>query len=78
MRIDYTPLDDIDKSLLQQLVDDQIPEGKTIEYKENFNGGAPADKKEFLADVTSFANASGGHIIYGLKAKNGIPVELVE
>jgi hypothetical protein len=31
------------------------------------------DKREFLADIVSFANAAGGDILYGIDAKNGIP-----
>jgi hypothetical protein len=42
------------------LVDNQVSEHKTIEYKEALLGNADGDKKEFLADVSSFANESGG------------------
>jgi len=35
------------------------------------------DKKEFLADVSSFANALGGDLIIGIIEENGIPIELV-
>jgi hypothetical protein len=31
-------------------------------------------KKEFLSDVTSFANASGGDLIYGIEERDGIPI----
>ena len=34
------------------------------------------DKKEFLADVSSFANASGGDLIYGIITDSGIPTKL--
>ena len=44
--------DDIDA-----LVADAVKEGRTIEYKQAMPGGADADRKEFLADVSSFANA---------------------
>jgi Putative DNA-binding domain len=33
-------------------------------------------KKEFLADVSSFANAAGGHLVIGMKEQAGLPVEL--
>lgn len=41
-------------------------EDKTYEFKESLPGGTDKDKKEFLADVTSFANSSGGFLIYGM------------
>lgn len=34
------------------------------------------DKKEFLADVSSFANAAGGYLIYGMRENSGIASEL--
>ena len=54
--------------------DDQVAEGRTIEFKESLPGNADSDKKEFLADVSSFANSVGGHIVYGVREKRGIPV----
>jgi hypothetical protein len=54
------PLEAIEESDLQALVDNQVSEHKTIEYKEALLGNADGDKKEFLADVSSFANESGG------------------
>src|SRR5262249_6841036 len=33
------------------------------------------DKKEFLADVSSCANASGADLIYGVAATDGVPTE---
>ena len=70
------PLETIEESDLQALVDNQVSERKTIEHKEALPGNADGDKKEFLADVSSFANASGGDLIYGISEQSGIPVEL--
>ncbi|OFX41054.1 MAG: hypothetical protein A2X08_16165 [Bacteroidetes bacterium GWA2_32_17] len=56
------------------IVTDKIPENKFLEYKLKFNFLKDEDKKEFLYDVTSFANSEGGIIIYGiseLKDDNG-------
>ena len=69
-------LEAIEESDLQALVDNQVSERKTIEYKEALPGNADGDKKEFLADVSSFANASGGDLIYGIREQSGVPVEL--
>jgi hypothetical protein len=53
------PLESIKESDPQALVDNQVAEHKTIEHKEALPGNADGDKKEFLVDVSSFANASG-------------------
>jgi hypothetical protein len=70
------PLESIQESDLQALVENQVTERKTTEYKEAVPGNADGDKKEFLADVSSFANASGGDLIYGIKEQSGVPIEL--
>lgn len=59
-------IEQITKGDLQSLVDNAVLESKTIEYKKTLVVSSEADKKEFLADVSSFANASGGDIIYGI------------
>ena len=43
-----------------------MKEGYSIEYKQALPGNADEDKKEFLADITSLANARGGYLIYGI------------
>ncbi|HUT28422.1 MAG TPA: ATP-binding protein [Sedimentisphaerales bacterium] len=59
--------DDIEKTEIDFLIGNKIGERKTLEYKERLPGRTDSDKKEFLADISSFANASGGDIIYGVK-----------
>jgi hypothetical protein len=61
---------------LQRLITEEIPEGRTIEYKQKV-GSQDADKKEFLADVTSLANTLGGALYVGIREKNGIPLEIM-
>ena len=63
---------------LQALVDNSVLECKTIEYKQALPSNSDSDKKEFLADVSSFANASGGDLIYGITEdkKTGKPKSL--
>src|SRR5271167_2537268 len=61
--------DQIDSMDLQQLVADRVPEGRELEYKRELPGNADEDKREFLYDVTSLANASGGFLIYGIEEK---------
>jgi len=68
---------DIAEPALLGLVAGQVPEGKTIDYKQELPGSSDGAKKDFLADLCSFANAGGGHIIYGMTENEGLPVELI-
>lgn len=63
------PLDQIGKDDIDALVANQVSERRTLEYKRELPGNADKDKKEFLADVSSFANAAGGDLIYGVVEK---------
>lgn len=54
---------------IHQLIVNQVREDRSHEYKAELPGGSDADKKEFLADVASFANANGGSILYGITEK---------
>lgn len=64
---------DIAPGDLQALVDDEVREGKTIEYKLELPGNADSQKAKFLASVSSFANTAGGDHIFGVEAKGGLP-----
>ena len=69
------PAEKITKADIENLIANKVAEGRTIEYKLTLPGGNDADKREFLADVSSFANAGGGDILYGVRAKDGVPLE---
>ena len=61
--------DGITKADIEALVANAVAEGRAIEYKQQLPGNGDKDKKEFLADVSSFANAGGGDIIFGVVEK---------
>jgi len=69
-------IEQITEEDLQALIDNSVLEGKTIEYKESLPSNLDRDKIEFLADISSFANASGGDLIYGIIEGSGIPKTL--
>jgi hypothetical protein len=71
------PIEDINEQDFLSLIESKTPESKFIEYKLTLPDNSDKDKKEFLADVSSFSNAAGGHIIFGISAKKGIPHQLV-
>ncbi len=72
-KIEEIKLEDI-----QLLIDNAVSENKTLEYKSKLNISTDSDKKEFLADISSFANSIGGDIIIGLEEdeENKIPISI--
>jgi hypothetical protein len=62
---------------LQSLIDTGVPEGLAIEYKAGLYGRNDAGVKEFLKDVSSFANTAGGHLIIGMDESDGFAVRIV-
>lgn len=70
------PIHSITETDLEELLTNQVAEGKTIEYKASLPQSSDEAKKELLADVSSFANTAGGHLIYGIKEDKGLPMEI--
>lgn len=70
------PIGEITAADLVGQVESGVPEGKVVEYKRDLPGMSDAEKKEFLFDVTSFANASGGYLFYGFDEEGGIPKKI--
>jgi hypothetical protein len=60
------PVDAISKEDMENLVAARVSERRTLDYKQQLPGGRDDDKREFLYDVASFANASGGDLIFGI------------
>lgn len=58
--------DAIGKSDIDALVGSKVAEGRDLDYKQELPGGTDDEKKEFLADVSSFANAGGGDLVFGI------------
>jgi hypothetical protein len=63
-----TEVQNLDKDSLFELMSLKMPEGSQIDYKENLSGDSKNEAyKEFLKDVTAFANAHGGVLLLGVK-----------
>jgi predicted HTH transcriptional regulator len=77
MILESKPLSELTGDDIKALLDDQVPEGKRLDYKRDLPGPKDGDRKEFLFDVSSFANASGGHLVYGIDESTGIPSQIV-
>ncbi len=70
------PFDAILKFDIESLIQDQVREGRTIEYKSILPSKDDEGKREFLADISSFANAGGGDLVYGITESSGVPQEI--
>jgi predicted HTH transcriptional regulator len=70
------PLDAIAEDDLAALVSNGVREGRTIGYKRDLPENSDGEKKEFLADASSFANTCGGDLIYGMDEAQGLPTQL--
>jgi schlafen family protein len=73
----YKPLESVTGADLQGLVDNQVAEGPQLEYKEEvFDKRDPKKRAQFLGSIAGFANASGGDLLVGVSAPDGLPREL--
>jgi hypothetical protein len=70
------PIDVVQKPDIDSLLANKVAEGRTIDYKLQLPGTTDDAKKEFLADVSSFANASGGDLLFGASETAGVPTAL--
>lgn len=75
----------ITKEHVEDLVRDKEPEGRDLDYKRDLPPTrTEGERKEFLKDVSSFANAAGGLILFGVEEerdsenrKTGRPADVV-
>jgi Putative DNA-binding domain len=65
------PQGKISIEMLRSLIESEIAEGQTIEFKRLINIADANAKKNLSAEVAAFANASGGDIVFGIDEKEG-------
>src|SRR6476659_7256514 len=63
--LDDVPFEKIDETTLERLKKNAVPESRTIDYKRD--DATTGHRDQFLANVTSFANTSGGYLLYGVE-----------
>src|SRR5215213_2910048 len=68
--------DQISEADILELLSIGVPEGLTIEFKSQTYGNNDSQTKEFLKDVSCFANTAGGHLIIGVEEAGGVAAAL--
>ena len=76
MALLHLPLDKITEQNLRELIETGARESLYIDYKCRTYARDDAARKEFLADICSFANAAGGDIVIGMAENAGVPSEI--
>ena len=77
MSLSNKSVNSITEADLLALISDKEAEGKTIDYKRTLPGKKDDDRREFLYDVSSFANTLGGHLVFGMDEADGFPTKLL-
>src|SRR4051812_19667531 len=75
--LEFLSLDRISEADLQALIATNTTEGRELDFKRDVYGASDADKREFLADISAFANTSGGHLVIGMEESGGTATALV-
>lgn len=71
------PLANVNLDDLKALLDSRVEESKCIDFKRDLPGNTDSDKREFCADVSSFANTNGGYMLFGIAESEGAATEIV-
>ena len=69
-------IEQITEADLDALVASRVPESRVIDYKRDSVGSSDKARYEFLADISSFANSSGGELIIGVAESAGIATQI--
>jgi predicted HTH transcriptional regulator len=59
-------LNRISKEDIESLVSAKVSESHTLDYQQQLPDNDTEKKREFLYDVSSFANAAGGDMVFGI------------
>jgi hypothetical protein len=70
------PFEDVSPSDIETLIASRVAEHRTLEYKRQLPAETKDGSHELLADISSFANAQGGDILYGVEERLGLPVAI--
>ncbi|MFD2263482.1 helix-turn-helix domain-containing protein [Lacibacterium aquatile] len=61
---------------IQTLIDAQVSESETLEFKREPYGNSDADKREFMKDISALSNTLGGWLLIGVEERDGVAVAM--
>ncbi len=64
-------LNELDASHIQGLIDSEVAESQSLEFKQKLPSGQSDEKREFLYDIAAMANTSGGDLVFGIVDRRG-------
>ena len=67
----------ISASDILELVQNEVAESRTLEFKSSIYGTSAEARKELLKDVSGLANTSGGDLILGIAEEGGVAKQVV-
>ena len=59
-------LNDLTPAHIEGLIESEVPESLSLDYKQQLPSEQKEEKREFLYDVAALANSAGGDLIYGI------------
>lgn len=71
----YT-LNNIDAAVLEEICRQQFAESGTLDFKRSIPGRDGGGTFEIAKDVSAFANADGGDLVYGIDEKDGVAASM--
>lgn len=77
MALTRDDFENITQADLDELRENEVAEGLLLDYKAELYGRSDSDKKEFLKDLSSFANTAGGHVLIGIGESGGLPTQII-
>jgi len=67
------PINELTIDDINTIVQNEIPESRSLDYKLELPAMTEAGNKELLKDMSAFANTMGGYLIYGINEEKGVP-----
>ncbi|WP_438496109.1 AlbA family DNA-binding domain-containing protein [Paenibacillus sp. IHBB 3054] len=76
MSLMQIPISQITEADLQNLITNSVSESRFLDYKEQLHIQQQSEKKEFLSDISAFANSGGGELVFGVSETGGQAVSI--
>ncbi len=74
MAFEGLKIEDINEAEISSLKENQVPEDRHLDYKRDLPAkGNDKEKRDFLGNISALANAGGGHLVFGIEEKSGVP-----